>query len=486
MRRCATASGYLSTALIDTAFIGVPDVVAIAPWVVGGVVARGAHLRLHPAEVPACLGGRAPDRRRAAGGPPDRGGAVCALALGVTGAVSSAADTGDEKRAVDQQIEDIKGALAETSADLANAYNALQSTQSQLPAAQAALAQAEEAERTANQHNDEVAAQLAVAQANEQRAWRLRPPTRPSSTRPSRSSTTSRPTSSRVAGRSADVRRAGGHQCRRLRDARCAGRPGHLADRQRAQGAQNARAEASAQESYLRAVEAEVAQLKREAEESLAQAQAARTAASTAKANLDNLLAQQSAYAADVESKKAAELRRLAAAEAEQARLQATLEAQARAAAAAEAARAAAARAAGRAYTPVTGGTGFLSHAANGPITSQFGLRFHPILHVWKLHTGTDFGVPCGTPVMAAADGTVISAGYGGGNGNRIVIDHGIVSGVGLASTYNHLSAFVVKSGKVKRGQLIALSGTTGYSTGCHLHFETLENGQFVNPMKWL
>ena len=113
-------------------------------------------------------------------------------------------------------------------------------------------------------------------------------------------------------------------------------------------------------------------------------------------------------------------------------------------------------------------------------------MRFHPILHVWKLHAGTDFGVPCGTPVMAAADGTVISAGWGGGNGNRIVIDHGIVSGVGLASTYNHLSSFVVKSGKVKRGQLIAYSGTTGYSTGCHLHFETLENGQFVNPMKWL
>jgi len=122
----------------------------------------------------------------------------------------------------------------------------------------------------------------------------------------------------------------------------------------------------------------------------------------------------------------------------------------------------------------------------NGPITSPFGLRFHPILHVWKLHSGTDFAVPCGTPVFAAADGTVISAGYGGGNGNRIVIDHGIVSGVDLASTYNHLTSFVVKSGRVTRGQLIAYSGTTGYSTGCHLHFETLENGQFVDPMKWL
>ena len=96
--------------------------------------------------------------------------ALAALALVATGAVSSRADTGDDKRAVDQRIEDIKGSLSETSSDLANAYNALQSTQSQLPAAQAALAQAEAAEQAANQHNDEVAAQLAVAQANEQRA----------------------------------------------------------------------------------------------------------------------------------------------------------------------------------------------------------------------------------------------------------------------------------------------------------------------------
>ena len=99
-----------------------------------------------------------------------RGGRRLRAGLGITGAVSSAADTGDQKRAVDQQIQDIQGALDETSADLANAYNALQATQSQLPAAQAALTQAEDAEHTANQHNDEIAAQLAVAQANEQRA----------------------------------------------------------------------------------------------------------------------------------------------------------------------------------------------------------------------------------------------------------------------------------------------------------------------------
>jgi murein DD-endopeptidase MepM/ murein hydrolase activator NlpD len=356
-----------------------------------------------------------------------------------------------------------------------------------VPAAQAALTQAEDAERAANQHNDEVAAQLAVAQANEQRALEAE----------ATNQAKLEQTQATLDNFAADLFQGGGGGSQMsvalgatsaddfATRVVLADQVGSLTDNALKE-LENARAEASAQEAYLKAVEAEVAQLKREAEDALAQAKAAREAAATAKANLDALLAQQAAYAAQVEAKKADEEKRLAAAEAEQARLQAVLEAQARAAAAAEAARAAAARAAGRAYTPVTGGTGFLSRAANGPITSPFGLRYHPILHVWKLHSGTDFAVACGTPVYAAADGTVISAGYGGGNGNRIVVDHGIVSGVDLASTYNHLTSFVVRSGKVKRGQLIAYSGTTGYSTGCHLHFETLENGQFVNPMKWL
>ena len=122
----------------------------------------------------------------------------------------------------------------------------------------------------------------------------------------------------------------------------------------------------------------------------------------------------------------------------------------------------------------------------SGYISSSFGNRYHPIYHYWKLHSGRDFGVPCGTPVHAAASGDIISAGWGGGYGNRIVIDHGLVKGVGLATTYNHLTRFVRTGGHVKRGQLIAYSGTTGTSTGCHLHFETLENGNFVDPRKWL
>jgi murein DD-endopeptidase MepM/ murein hydrolase activator NlpD len=413
--------------------------------------------------------------------------ALCALGLGVTGAVSSAADNGDQKRAVDQRIQDIQGALDETSADLANAYNALQATQAQLPAAQAALTQAQDAERTATQRNDEVAAQLAVAEANEHRATDAQAANKVKLDQ----------TQSVLDNVAADLFQGGGGGSQMsvalgatsaddfATRVVLADQVGSLTDTALKE-LQNARAEASAQEAYLSAVKAEVATLKHDAETTLATAQNARAAATTAKTNLDALLAQQTTYAAQVESKKADELQRLAEAEAEQAQLQATLAAQARAAAAAEAARQAAAKVAGPAYAPVTGGGGFLSHAASGPITSPFGTRYHPILHVWKLHSGTDFAVPCGTPVFAAADGTVISAGNGGGNGNRIVIDHGIVSGVDLASTYNHLTSFVVTSGKVKRGQLIAYSGTTGYSTGCHLHFETLENGQFVDPLKWL
>lgn len=132
-------------------------------------------------------------------------------------------------------------------------------------------------------------------------------------------------------------------------------------------------------------------------------------------------------------------------------------------------------------------GSGYLSLPVDGAsVSSEFGMRFHPILHYWRLHAGIDFAVGCGTPVHATADGQVISAGWAGGYGNRVVIDHGLVGDVALATTYNHLTSIVVPSGSVSRGQLIGYSGTTGSSTGCHLHFETYEDGTPVNPRRWL
>jgi murein DD-endopeptidase MepM/ murein hydrolase activator NlpD len=130
---------------------------------------------------------------------------------------------------------------------------------------------------------------------------------------------------------------------------------------------------------------------------------------------------------------------------------------------------------------------GTLAWPAHGPITSPFGMRVHPITGVRKLHTGTDLGIACGTQVHAAREGTVLSAGWDTAYGFRTVVSHGVVNGALLVTTYNHQSHLGVTAGQhVDVGQVIGLSGTTGYSTGCHLHFELLVNGDFVDPMPWM
>ena len=115
-------------------------------------------------------------------------------------------------------------------------------------------------------------------------------------------------------------------------------------------------------------------------------------------------------------------------------------------------------------------------------ITSPFGNRLHPVLGVYKMHTGVDIaGSGCnGKNVVAAADGTVITAGWISGYGNTVIIDHG----GGITTLYGHSQRLLVSKGqKVTRGQAIMLVGMTGYATGPHLHFEVRENGKYVNPL---
>lgn len=117
--------------------------------------------------------------------------------------------------------------------------------------------------------------------------------------------------------------------------------------------------------------------------------------------------------------------------------------------------------------------------------SSAFGFRISPITGALdEFHRGQDYSAACGTEVFAAAGGTVIfSEWHQWGGGNRVEVDHGD----GLITTYNHLSASKVKVGqKVERGELIALVGTTGSSTGCHLHFEVEVNKNVVDPLPWL
>ena len=112
-------------------------------------------------------------------------------------------------------------------------------------------------------------------------------------------------------------------------------------------------------------------------------------------------------------------------------------------------------------------------------ITSPYGMRYHPILKTNKLHTGIDIGAPSGAKIVAADGGTVIFSGWFGAYGNAIIIDHG----AGISTLYGHQSQLLVSQGQtVVKGQTIGKVGSTGWSTGPHLHFEVRKNGTPVNP----
>ncbi|HVK44756.1 MAG TPA: M23 family metallopeptidase, partial [Micropruina sp.] len=104
-----------------------------------------------------------------------------------------------------------------------------------------------------------------------------------------------------------------------------------------------------------------------------------------------------------------------------------------------------------------------------------------------RMHRGQDFGAACGLPIYAAAGGRVASAAWQGGFGNYVVIDHGFVRGRYVSTGYAHQRRMVVHRGqRVRQGQLIGYVGTTGLSTGCHLHLQVYVNGGVVNPMNWV
>ncbi len=128
-------------------------------------------------------------------------------------------------------------------------------------------------------------------------------------------------------------------------------------------------------------------------------------------------------------------------------------------------------------YTGHLGG-GFLP--VHGRISSPFGWRMHPISHVMRLHTGVDIAAPTGTPILVTGGGEVIFAGWRGGYGNAVIVDHGH----GRATLYGHMSAILVSAGQVvARGQVIGRVGMTGAATGPHVHYELRINGVPVPPL---
>lgn len=115
-----------------------------------------------------------------------------------------------------------------------------------------------------------------------------------------------------------------------------------------------------------------------------------------------------------------------------------------------------------------------------GRVTSSYGMRRHPILRYMRMHAGIDFGAAYGAPIYAVSDGLVSFAGRHGGHGNYVRLDHG----GGIGTGYGHMSRIAVRSGtRVRAGQVIGYVGSTGLSTGPHLHFEAYRDGRTVNPM---
>ncbi len=203
-------------------------------------------------------------------------------------------------------------------------------------------------------------------------------------------------------------------------------------------------------------------------------ADAARAAAADEKAQLDELAAQQAraveAAASAVQTENAA----LGAAVAQSDAAEAAL--------AAESQRIAEQlQAAGD--TPALGDGTFI-RPVPGPITSGFGYRTDPVTGATAYHAGIDIGAPCGTPIKAAGTGVILSAGFNsGGYGNMTLINHGN----GLSTLYGHQSSIIVSPGQsVTQGQVIGYVGSTGKSTGCHLHFEVRVGGNPVDPNAYL
>ncbi len=409
-----------------------------------------------------------------------------ATVLSVTG-VAVADDPGARKKKVDKQIVATQADLDQTSSALKSAVSTLKKTNASVSSAKKTLTSKQAALTKAQNHSKDVASQLKVAKAAETKSTsaletnkRKQKKTRILVGGVARTSymtgglgkleltlkvlTSQHDVSSQMSLADIVMRQQSGVL-------------GTLSTQQATEKAENNR---------LTAARTRVAKLKVAADQAVTKATSARNSAKKAKNKLVSLQHKQRKQKRSLQSEKKSELKKLKRQKAESARLLKLLQKRA-------AARARAAKRAKRTATqappsrlPATSHTFITPPAPVSTIISTFGWRMHPILHIRMLHAGDDFPFPCGTPVYAAAAGTVVEAAGGGPGGNHIVIDHGYHRGVNVATEYEHLSRFVATGGHVRKGQLIAYSGTTGRSTGCHMHFAVLENGHYVDPMRWI
>jgi murein DD-endopeptidase MepM/ murein hydrolase activator NlpD len=232
-------------------------------------------------------------------------------------------------------------------------------------------------------------------------------------------------------------------------------------------------------ENQVAAARDDVAVKREQAAENLAETQQLEAEAEDAKASVVALVGERASARSEAQRIRARDVRKLQQAEREKDRIEERL----RRIAARALARARARAAANGRVGPTTG---LLQMPVGGGVTSPFGWRTHPIYGYWGLHDGTDFGGGCGTAMVAAESGRVISSYWSDVYGNRLIIDNGVLAGAGIATIYNHATSYTVSPGDtVQRGEVVGYMGDTGWSTGCHLHFTVMSNGRAVDPANY-
>lgn len=417
-------------------------------------------------------------------------GTAAVLFLGFT-AHAAVADTDDQKKKADADVRQTQRNLDDTSADLIKANKALAATDANVKTAQARLKTANTKLTSARNHYRDMQSQLTIAKADETKnAGQLR--TNAAQQAKSKQMVGGIARQSYMSGGlgslglTLDILSSRGDVTSQLSVADVVMRQQNSA-LTKLSGQQAA---GTAAGSRLTATRQRVATLTVKASNAQTAATTAQTNATTARNALVALQKKQTTERNTLTKRKAQETKQLKSQQAEADRLEKLI--RKRNLAAAKAAKRAASTATRKATAPsgsTSSGGGVL--AAPDPISSirsGFGSRVNPVLGVRLMHEGDDFPYACGTPVHAAAAGTVVSTGYDSAGGNHVLIDHGYLKGTNLATYYAHFqSAAVVHAGqKVSKGQLIGYSGTTGRSTGCHLHFGVMANGVFVNPIPWI
>jgi murein DD-endopeptidase MepM/ murein hydrolase activator NlpD len=419
---------------------------------------------------------------------------LVAAALAVAGSVGPAVAAKDrdelekERAANEQQLAQLRVELEGTSAELQEAYIALEAANLELPLAQAALAVAQGEYAAAQQEHQEITEALAQAetQRDEVTAQLAADVELIEQSRKSLGAL-ARDAMIGNAAASSDLMVLLGATSidEAADDLMAAGAAARTREAVIARSQQSAAANKN-RKARLETVTVEIADLKTKAEAALAKAEAAKAAAEEAEQALAALKSSLEGLTATLEAEKVAAEAQAAELEAQDLALKAELDQLL-----AEEAR--------KAQVPIGGGgdappptPGFFGRPLSSiSVSSPFGWRIHPITGTRRHHDGVDLSAGCGAAIFASAAGTVIYTGYAGGYGNRTVISHGNVGGQLMFSTYNHQlnGGILVSVGEsVAKGQNIGLVGTTGASTGCHLHFEIGIGSAtgVVNPMNYI